>query len=448
MILAGATYFCIRVFKGFSARAGVFIKDIFEFFKKNEKALILVIFFIAFLLRILFSVILIHKTGDDYILASDDGDSYDMISWSIAEAPSQIFKILVVQQWPPVYFVFLGAIYKLFGRSFYMVILFQSLLGASLIPLVYLIGKRFFGRDTGLIASILVALSQPLIFVSAVLGTEAIYVPFIVFAIFLFLDALFYGKEKVFIKLALSGSIFGLAAMTLSSITLFPPLAFLFILVVRKAGVHFAKRLKMASVFFVTFLAVYLLIKSIYVVETGTFKNEFEESGHYLWTLPTIGYSYEIDPDNRKFIALGIDPFARLEDSLRIIAKEWKEVLKISLEVYPVRLENFLTWGNFGSFDPVFLTNPTRLPTRFTANLEFYTVFFFFLGLLLSFRIKETGTVYFLILFMAYYIAAFILLCVAHTLRYSCPIKPFLIILLAYGIYSGYKYFSNSKSPA
>ncbi|MCQ9207646.1 MAG: glycosyltransferase family 39 protein [Omnitrophica bacterium] len=442
-----ALFFFRKLFNALNAFLRI-INAAFAFIKNNEKALLWTIFLVAFFVRILFSFILIAKTGSDYVLASDDGDGYDQIAVSLSGSPVKNWvAILAKQPWPPVYLVFLGVIYKIFGQNFHAATIIQSILGAGIAILIYLLTKRIFNKSTAIIAASLIVLAQPLIFLSAVLGTEAVYVPLVVSAIFISLSALYFDREKIYAKAILAGVTFGLAAMTLGTITLFPIIVFIFMILPRILRRPFFKRLKIASTFFAFFFATFFLLKAVYVMESGTWKGGYEEAGHYLWSLRTP-FNYEVDPDNRKFMALGIYPFTKPIESIKIAFNNPREVLSIGLEVFPTRIRNFFLWGNFGSFDPIFLTNPTRLPSRFASNLEFYTLVFFFIGLFFSLRGTRRSAVFFILIFMGYYTFIHAILFIAHTMRYSAPVKPFSIMFLSYGLFSAYRYFSKQNDTA
>lgn len=49
---------------------------------------------------------------------------------------------------------------------------------------VYFIAKEVFNRKIGILAAMLTALNQPLIMLSVVLTTEALYIPLLVFSIY------------------------------------------------------------------------------------------------------------------------------------------------------------------------------------------------------------------------------------------------------------------------
>ncbi|MCK4401094.1 glycosyltransferase family 39 protein, partial [bacterium] len=64
----------------------------------------------------------------------------------------------------PLYPYFLALIYKLFGHRYFIVRIFQMLMGAGTCALLYLIGNRIFNRTVGVISGIICSLYGVLIF--------------------------------------------------------------------------------------------------------------------------------------------------------------------------------------------------------------------------------------------------------------------------------------------
>ena len=431
-----------RLFDKFDRLAQAVYRVLF-FIKSNKRALVWIIFLTAFLARFAFSLAVITKTQADYIYASDDGEDYDGRAMAICQEPARATQVLSESSHAPVYVIFLSVIYKLFGRNFYIAAFFQSLLGGFVAVMIYWIAKNAFDEKTAIVSGFLIALSQPLIFMSSVLGTEALYIPFLVLAVFLFLGGALYDQKKIYVKMFFAGLLFALAAMTLGSIALFPIVAFIFLLAYRGEGLTFPVRIKAACLFFISFLALFFLIRTIVWPGVKLGEATYESLGIHPWYQESM-HGYDIDPDNRRLIALGINPFTKPVESVKIAFTNPGEMLRIAVEVYPNKLRAFFLWPNFGSFDPIFLANPARLPNRLGPNLEFYTLIFFFIGLVLSFKKDRKAPIIFILFLIAYYAFLHGILFRVINVRYSCPIKPFLIIFLAYGLCRGLDYFGLS----
>jgi hypothetical protein len=204
-------------------------------------------------------------------------------------------------------------------------------------------------------------------------------------------------------------------------------------------------RVRSAIRFFAPFIIVYLSIKSIYVFADSSLKSSYETEGMALWSAGSA-YGYAQDPDNREFIALGLDPFNKPLASIRIAALRWKEVADIGSRIFPIRLRNFFLWNNFGSFDPIFLANSARVPNPFGPTLEFYTIIAFLVGLYFAFAAcRKDARIVFILLFICYYVFIHAIMIVSRTNRYSSPVKPYLIIFLAVGLSNVFRYFLSSR---
>lgn len=78
---------------------------------------------------------------------------------------------------PPIYPVFLGVIYKTFGRNFYLVQFIQAMLDSLAAALVFRLGFRLFGLTGGLISGLLYAFYPWSLENTRLLLTEALYIP-------------------------------------------------------------------------------------------------------------------------------------------------------------------------------------------------------------------------------------------------------------------------------
>lgn len=130
-------------------------------FLAKDGNIIILIFLLAFVIRMMFSFSLVYKTThsglgrDGFLSASDDGLRYDATARAIIKNPS-ILKTGGVQiwgNWDEFYSILLAGIYKLFSRNFYLVTAFQSFLGSFIPVLIFLIGKIIFSRTIGFVAA-------------------------------------------------------------------------------------------------------------------------------------------------------------------------------------------------------------------------------------------------------------------------------------------------------
>jgi len=440
-----ALFFLMRKTK----RAGAlysYITRAYDFFRAHYRMTLILIFLLAFFVRLFFSINLIIKTGGDYLIAGDDSMSYHAAALEVVKDPHHIVSILAKMPWPPLYMVFLSMIYAVFGPNYYIVTIFQSVAGALMAVMVCLLAERLFNRASGVIAGILTALSQPIIFNASVIGTEAIYIPMIVFSIWMLLEG-FCGSDKFrYLKLILSGAVFGIAAMTLGSISLYPIGLFVCMLLFRNKKMRFKRQVVFSCIFFLAFMAAYFSVRYTFYHFTPIGKAYYESEGVYPWREPTTRNYDTIDPDNREFIALGIDPFERPRESLQIAVKHWRQVLAIAARIYPIKVRGYYFFANFGFFDPIFFVNGARLANNYSLTLEFYSVLAFLIGLIAALRLKNRWPLYVIVLYILYYTLIHGFVFMVHNVRYHCPLKPFLIVFTGYGIYTCLEYFKRENA--
>jgi len=84
---------------------------------------------------------------------------------------------------PPLYPVFVGIIFRIFGPAIGVVLIIQSLLRGLLVAEVGWLGRRYFSRWTGLLASVLVAIYPLVVWIYTRLLNEALYLPIFVISI-------------------------------------------------------------------------------------------------------------------------------------------------------------------------------------------------------------------------------------------------------------------------
>jgi hypothetical protein len=131
---------------------------------------------------------------------------------------------------PPLYLYFLGVPYALFG-SLAGVKYVQCVVGALLVPAVFLVGRRAFGERAGFVAAAIAAFYPELVWFAAHFWAET-----------LFTVLLWWGIERLVAAddagagtAAASGALFGLAILTRETVLYFVPFAAVW-LAWRRAG--------------------------------------------------------------------------------------------------------------------------------------------------------------------------------------------------------------------
>ncbi|WP_445249285.1 ArnT family glycosyltransferase [Microcoleus sp. OTE_8_concoct_300] len=96
-------------------------------------------------------------------------------------------------EWPgrtPIYPFFVAGCYAIFGRSPAAVVYVQAFLGATIIPLTFILARRFTGAQSSLVAAGLIALHPSLILHVSRVQTEILYAPLIILTVLSLLRAL------------------------------------------------------------------------------------------------------------------------------------------------------------------------------------------------------------------------------------------------------------------
>jgi len=131
--------------------------------------------------------------------------------------------------WPgrvPLYPLWLAAVYAASGGSYRAVPIAQAFLGATAIPVAYLLGRRVFGHAAGLLTALGVALSCQLVLEVRPLMSEVLFTPVVLLAMLLLWDA---TREPAGWRVALAGAAVGVADLVRPTLLFFPlvaPLAF------------------------------------------------------------------------------------------------------------------------------------------------------------------------------------------------------------------------------
>jgi 4-amino-4-deoxy-L-arabinose transferase-like glycosyltransferase len=112
---------------------------------------------------------------------------------------------------PPLYPLVLAGVYRVFGVSVVWGRLFQVLLGTSLVALVFFVGRRFFTVGVAWISAALVAVNPFLIFISAYLLTENLYIILLLASVLI--PAKTPSSAGSWPRTVLMGVVFGLACL-------------------------------------------------------------------------------------------------------------------------------------------------------------------------------------------------------------------------------------------
>ena len=409
------------------------VKNIFIRIFSDEKILLAAIFMLAFLIRYFWGERLLGITGSRFIMASDDGPCYDEYASLLAGGqiiPKEgIYSVSGFSYW-----YFLGAIYKVFGlHNFRAVFAVQAFIGSFVPVLTYLIAKKVSGtRVVPVVAAIIACLDMNLIYLSVVIGMEAIYIPLVMMAIAVSAYKMSRGGLD-YKKTFLIGCAFGIAYTARPpELLLFPViLAFIIALFMKKNSALQAIMRAVISLFigfillgsaqYLTNYAVYgERLPALQGAAAASFKAGVAEGAH-------------VD-ENKALGQMGFNPFEDYKRSVSILARNPVTVSALIAKGFIKRLVLLYFLPNFGVFDPVYIVNPgSGYFFRFPVYLQLCASIITIAGIFAAFQKKYRVTAILLFAFLAYIscrVAFFFVL----NARYRGVLLPVLGIFFAYGL--------------
>lgn len=432
--------------------SGIFLKflDKAKAAIKYRRNALLLIFIFAFSIRLLFGMNIIHRTGSDYPIASDDGDTYDRHASCLAKDPSYIRNPgFMPSGWDAGYSLLLAFLYKIFGRSFHAVMIIQCLIGAAVPVMAYLLSDIVIKKKAvSLLSAVWCSLDQTLIMLSAILGQEAFYIPLVLCLVFLVTRYAAKRHNKIdWMSGLLIGASFGIAVVIRSAILFFLPLAIVYIMSLR-GDKSFMK--KSAEVFVIVFIAAAIIAPVTYInyMNSGKFYLLTKPKAILEWECPEgPGYFF---PGNAELARIGINPVNDLKGSAANIIRDPLRFLSVEGSLLARRYVGFFFCYNFGYFDPIYLVNPARIPNGFASNLEFYialAVFGGFLYIMANGKMRKAAWP--MALIVLYYVLIHVVITRMGSSRYRGPVHPYLIIFGAMGISILFEYIKKGfKSRA
>lgn len=349
----------------------------------------------------------------------------------------------------PLYPIFLGAVYFLFGDNPWVIRIIQALMGSFSAALVYLIARRLFDNRTAALAGIISAGWGTVIFYDAQL-----LIPTLV--IFLDLAALYYlvkALEKNDSKyLAAGGIILGLSAVARPTILLFAGvLVFWMFFIWRKQGWQFYSS---KLVIFLFALVLPILPVTIYnYVKSG----EFTLIGTYGGLNFYIGNNLEADGVSARLPEARSDWWGMMEDAQRMAEydvghkltpaqqsdywtnKTLNEIIEYPGHFIALTFKKFLILCGgvelANNFDLYFFTHRTML----MKLLIWPDVLFFPWGIIFPLAVagmllasRKDYRVQLLLLFLIAYVPSVVLFFV--TSRYRLPMAPLLAVFAAVAV--------------
>jgi tetratricopeptide (TPR) repeat protein len=184
---------------------------------RSDLPVVLLLFTLAVVIRTLYLIQL--RSSPAFAVPIIDSTTYDAQAVQIASgAPAP--RLPFYQ--PPLYPYFLAGIYALFGHSVSLARFAQGFLGSLNCVLVFLLGRRLFGRAVGLIAGIGMAVYGPAVFFDGELLAPVLAIALDLTALIFIARALEETRARDW---AVGGLALGLSAITWPNILLFAPAA-------------------------------------------------------------------------------------------------------------------------------------------------------------------------------------------------------------------------------
>jgi 4-amino-4-deoxy-L-arabinose transferase-like glycosyltransferase len=175
---------------------------------RREWVFLLLASVLALVLRLSYNAILV---GPDYI-PENDAREYSDIALKLAQG--QGFRLAngeFTAVRAPLFPLLLAGVYSLRGEDYRLALFVQAILGAALVPAIYLAGKRAFGVSAGRIAGLIAATYPLFIWAGGALLSEPLFILLVTLAMAAALGAV---KEARLRHYAGLGALLGLAWLT------------------------------------------------------------------------------------------------------------------------------------------------------------------------------------------------------------------------------------------
>jgi 4-amino-4-deoxy-L-arabinose transferase-like glycosyltransferase len=305
----------------------------------------------------------------------------------------------------PLYPYFLSIVYTIFGHHLSAPRLIHFLMGSLSCILLYLLGKRIFNKQVGLISALTVALYGPFIFTEGNLVAE----PLVLFLNLLLLLSLIKSADQARITLwFMSGILLGLSAIIRPNVLLLLPLIIIWIGTL-KTSFDTPILIKAIALF---------IFGTILAISPVTIRN-YIKGGEFVLISSSGGMNFYIGNNPKATGTLTEPDFIRPNPEHEHSDARKEAIRRAGYQF----MKNYATVLNL----PLF---------------HFGIIFpFAVLGLIVSTPLwRRCLPVYLIVVsYMAFLLLFFV------TSRYRLPIVPFLILFSSFGIFQLWQYLSNKN---
>lgn len=378
----------------------------------------------AWAVRWAYAVRLMSATGEQFVLAGDDSNTYDEYAWRSAQDPGQLLAIDPQGVYPPGYWMLLAMLYRIFGHHFGPPVFIQVCVSALVPVCVYWMTRRMIPSEAGdlvaKLAGILTVLNTALIHSSVVLDQEAFFLPFLFCGLCALMRAVGEPSARAVRWFIAAGAWLGLSAFARPIILFLPGVVVLWLLWLRRPLRQVLRD------------AAWLTVSFCLVLMPLVIRNALASGGKLIAVTATAAGHYRVS-GNEQLLALGIDPFGDPWGSLLAFLRHPLAVVQAFWAVVPGRLIFFFFVPFFGTFDPILIFNANAFATAYALHLEFYAYAAIGLGLWRTMRraISRPGSV--LLLGVAAYFSLIPVFWYVRNATYRVGLHPIFLIWLAAG---------------
>lgn len=362
-----------------------------------------------------------------------DASQYDTLGISIIQGKGFSFLDgIPTARREPLYPLFLAIIYSIFGHSYLAARIFQAILGALMCVFIYFIGKKIFGKNCGLLASIFCALYPHFIVTTGFLLTETLFIFLLSISMLFLINGL--EKRKF---LLLSGIFLGLSTLTRSITILLP-----FFL-----GISFFILMKKKEAI-INFLIISICMGLMIIpwtirnyIRFNTFIPMAIGGGITFWGgtyIPWDGDAWEHRGSNDMEKIISSCP-SEIEADRKLYQEGFKNIRENPFGYAKLcikKLYRFWFWIPGGKQ----VLKPYPRIKIFLAIMQYSVIFLSLLGIVLSFR---KWRLFFPILTIIIYFTLLHTLFFVAIPRYALPIFPYVLLFSANGFLFGLKNFKK-----
>jgi 4-amino-4-deoxy-L-arabinose transferase-like glycosyltransferase len=381
------------------------------------------VLFLAIFLRIVWSLLVPVETTSDSFL-------YDAFAQSIASGKGYAFPAgNLTVYWPVGTSAIYAGLYRLFGISTTPIVIFNIVIGISIVWLTYELAERYLNKSIAVLAAFFVSIWPIMIQFTTILASELIFIFLLLFAIFI------WGNQKIppVIKAIAWGALICGATFVrptaLALIVLLPALEWISKRTFRESLLSLLIAVTTAALLFTPWVYRNYQVFGQFVLVSANgganlwMGNHAGATGGYA-DLPELGFKDEIDRDHY-YKKAAID----------FIKKNPIEYIKLAAKraVITYKSETIgVVWNS--ALDKKLTKNGILFAKLISTIYWWLMLSLAIIGVLLILK-KRALSIFNVLLVTLGFFFLFPILTVAQD-RYHLPINPFLAVFAAYAVYS------------